>query len=66
MLTVSMHDITAMQMTYLMSSSAKECRNALPEGNVSLDLSFFLSCAAAKFNGKDMLLDTCLKSGVFF
>lgn len=33
---------------------------------MSLDLSSFLSCAAAKFNGKDVLLDTRLKSGVFF
>ena len=35
---MSKHNVTAMQMTYLLSQSAKKYRSALPEGSVSLDL----------------------------
>lgn len=38
LLTVSKHNITAMQMTYVLSQCAKKYRSALPEGGVSLDL----------------------------
>lgn len=58
-----------MQMTYLLSQSAKKYKSALPEGSVSLDFAVVSLCPYAAFRmhvAKCMWLDTRVESEVFF
>lgn len=68
LLTVSKHNITAMQMTFLLSQSAKNYRSVLPEGSVSQDLVLLFPGHMLHPNAMAEICSQILnrKSGVFF